>query len=76
MCNPIAQAVFLGEEKTELNVIMGLCMGHDILFLKHSKTPTTTLMIKDRVLYHNTVAAIYGSDGFYKRLYRKDQKKT
>ena len=76
MCNPIAQAVLLGKEKTELNVIMGLCMGHDILFLKHSKAPTTTLVVKDRILCHNTVVAIYGSDGFYKRLYKKDQKKT
>ena len=62
------------KEKTELNVMMGLCMGHDILFLKHSKAPTTTLVVKDRILCHNTVVAIYGSDGFYKRLYRKDQK--
>jgi uncharacterized metal-binding protein len=29
MCNPILQAKFLEKEKTDLNVMMGLCVGHD-----------------------------------------------
>src|SRR5690606_2396900 len=28
MCNPILQALILNDEKTELNVLMGLCVGH------------------------------------------------
>jgi len=36
----------------------------------------TTLVVKDRVLGHNPVAAIYGAEGFYRRVYgRKDDKK-
>ena len=34
-------------------------MGHDSLFYKHSKAPVTTLVVKDRKLGHNPVAALY-----------------
>ncbi|MGB2697944.1 MAG: DUF1847 domain-containing protein [Candidatus Zixiibacteriota bacterium] len=59
MCNPLAQAMILNKEKTDLNIILGLCMGHDILFSKYSEAPVTTLVVKDRVLAHNTVGALY-----------------
>ena len=32
----------------ELNIVMGLCVGHDSLFYKHAKAVTTTLVVKDR----------------------------
>lgn len=66
MCNPIGQAKFLNELGTDLNVIIGLCIGHDILFQKYSKAPVTTLVVKDRVLGHNPIAAIYS--GYYKKI--------
>lgn len=65
-CNPIMQAEVLDKEKTELNIMMGLCVGHDILFLKHSKAETTPLVVKDRATGHNPVAALYQSQGFFK----------
>jgi len=34
-CNPIMQAEVLNREKTELNIMVGLCLGHDILFLRY-----------------------------------------
>jgi len=49
-CNPIVQALLLNTVKTDLNVIVGLCIGHDILFTKYSKAPVTTLVA---VLYSN-----------------------
>jgi len=52
-CNPAGQALFLAKEKTELNIVMGLCLGHDIVFNAKTKAPTTTLLIKDRKLKHN-----------------------
>ena len=52
-CNPAGQAKFLTENKTELNVSFGLCMGHDILFNMKSKAPVTTLVVKDREHKHN-----------------------
>ena len=58
-CNPIAQALILNEEKTDLNIIVGLCIGHDILFTKYSEAPVTTFIVKDRVLGHNTAASLY-----------------
>ena len=66
MCNPIAQAEFLNEEKTEFNIILGLCVGHDTLFFKYSKAPVTVLAVKDRALAHNPLGAIYQADGYYK----------
>lgn len=57
-CNPIAQALVLNEEAPDLNILFGLCMGHDLLFTKHSKAPVTTLAVKDRVLAHNPVGAL------------------
>ncbi len=65
VCNPIAQAEILNKKGTELNVIIGLCVGHDILFQKHSKAPVTTLIVKDRVLAHNPAGAVYSR--YYKR---------
>lgn len=67
MCNPVLQAKILNEQKTDFNIMIGLCVGHDSLFLKHVEAPTTVLIVKDRVLYHNPVAALYGSAGMYSR---------
>jgi uncharacterized metal-binding protein len=65
MCNPIGQAQILAQAGTELNVLLGLCVGHDSLFFKHSVAPVTVLAAKDRVLGHNPLAAIYQADGYY-----------
>ncbi|HIV68923.1 MAG TPA: DUF1847 domain-containing protein [Candidatus Butyricicoccus stercorigallinarum] len=67
-CNPILQAKLLNREKTDLNIIMGLCVGHDILFTKYSDAPVTTLVTKDRVLGHNPAAALYTADSYYAKL--------
>lgn len=68
MCNPVLQAELLNEEGTDFNVTMGLCVGHDSLFYKHSNAPVTTRVAKDRVLAHNPCAALYQADAYYKRL--------
>lgn len=67
MCNNIAQAKILGRIKTDLNVLMGLCVGHDSLFLKHSQAPVTILAVKDRVLAHNPLGAIYAEHYYEKK---------
>jgi len=59
MCNPAGQAQLLNEADTHLNIICGLCVGHDAIFNKTSKAPVTTLIAKDRVLAHNPAAAVY-----------------
>ncbi|OHE33397.1 MAG: hypothetical protein A3J94_09580 [Syntrophus sp. RIFOXYC2_FULL_54_9] len=65
-CNPFMQAEVLNREKTELNVMVGLCVGHDILFIRHSQADVTPLIVKDRVTGHNPVAALYTSQPYYK----------
>ena len=67
ICNPILQAKLLNKEKTDLNIVMGLCVGHDSLFYKYSEAVTTTLVVKDRVLVHNPAAALYAADGYYQK---------
>ncbi len=66
-CNPLMQAETLNNEKTDLNVMVGLCLGHDILFIKNSKADVTPFIVKDRVTGHNPVAALYTSQTYYKQ---------
>jgi uncharacterized metal-binding protein len=68
LCNPVGQAMLLSKAGTELNIVVGLCVGHDSLFFKHSEAPVTVLVAKDRVTGHNPVAALYTSQSYYKRL--------
>ncbi len=71
MCNPIGQAELLNREKTDFNLVLGLCVGHDSLFLKYSEAPVSVFAVKDRVLAHNPLGAIYTSEGYYKnKLFR------
>ncbi len=68
MCNPQNQARVLAEAGTQLNVVLGLCVGHDSLFFMSSKAPCTVLAAKDRVTGHNPLAAVYGSRGYWSRV--------
>ena len=60
-CNPIVQAETLNSEGTQLNYMLGLCLGHDILFTKYSNAPVSVLIVKGRVTGQNPVAALYAS---------------
>ncbi len=68
-CNPVAQALILNKEKTELNGIIGLCAGHDSVFMKHSTAPVITLIAKDRSNGHNPASILYNfyGDNFFAR---------
>lgn len=68
MCNPISQARILNAAKTDFNIMLGLCIGHDALFLKNIEGLTTVFAVKDRVTGHNPVAALYTSRSYYQRL--------
>ena len=67
MCNPILQGRLLNQAKTDLNVVIGLCVGHDSLFYRYSEAYVTTLVTKDRVTGHNPAAALYTSNSYYKK---------
>ena len=76
LCNPVAQAELLAQADTQLNVLIGLCVGHDSLFFKYSRAPVTVLVAKDRVLGHNPVVALYTSHSYYRRLNEQETKST
>lgn len=67
MCNPILQARLMNEAHTDLNVVIGLCVGHDSLFYKYSDAYVTTLVTKDRVTGNNPAAALYTAESYYKK---------
>jgi len=60
-CNPIGQAMQLNTENVDLVVMIGLCMGHDILFQREVKADCTTLVVKDRVFNHAPLREITDS---------------
>lgn len=68
MCNPIGQAMILNEANTEFNIMLGLCVGHDSLFLKYVEAMCTILAVKDRVTGHNPLAVVYTNESYYKYL--------
>jgi len=72
-CNPVLQAELLNKAETDFNVIVGLCLGHDMLFTMNSKAPVTTLIVKDRLLGHNPVIALYS---YYHKSIVESQKRT
>jgi uncharacterized metal-binding protein len=60
-CNPRGQAAELNQRGTQLNAIVGLCIGCDLVFAQHSHAPVTTLFVKDRSLANNPVGALYSN---------------
>lgn len=46
-CNPIGQALLLNDDLTDLNIMLGLKTGYDILFAKHSVAPSITLPVEE-----------------------------
>jgi uncharacterized metal-binding protein len=65
MCNPILQAMIVNDARTDFNVLLGLCVGHDSLFFRYAEAPTTVLAAKDRVTGHNPLACIHLSGNYY-----------
>ncbi len=59
MCNPAGQAEYLKKNNTELNISMGLCVGHDMIFNQKSASPVSTLVVKDRPTQNNPMESIH-----------------
>jgi len=73
MCNPVTQAEALNRAGTDFNVVVGLCVGHDSLFYRHSEALVTTLVAKDRVTGHNPAAALALADAYFNRVWGPDK---
>lgn len=54
-CDPAFQADFFNRNNTDLNINIGLCVGHGIMFNKYSKAPVTTLIVKDFLTNHKVI---------------------
>lgn len=65
MCNPVMQADIVNRAGVQFNILLGLCVGHDSLVLAHLDAPASILAVKDRVLGHNPLAALYMYDSYY-----------
>ncbi len=65
-CDPMAQAAEFAARGTDLNIIAGMCVGHDALFIRHSRAPVTSLVVRDLRLRHNPAAALYLRTGYFK----------
>jgi len=74
MCSPITQAKILNAVKTEFNIVFGLCVGHDSLFMRYSEALCTVLVTKDRVTGHNPLAALNLHKSYYRRLKKEEFK--
>jgi uncharacterized metal-binding protein len=70
---PIAQAEIMNMEKPDWVIMVGLCVGHDTMFIKYCKQPVTCLAAKDRVTGHNPLAPLYLSNSYYRRLQAEDK---
>lgn len=66
-CNPLIQAQILNDLGTDINILIGLCLGHDMLLTKYSDALVTTLIVKDKVTGNNPQAVLYNI--FAKRAY-------
>jgi uncharacterized metal-binding protein len=58
ICNPSAQAELLNRDGVELAFVLGQCVGHDAATFQKLEAPSACIVAKDRVLAHNTVAAL------------------
>ena len=65
-CDPQGQADFLARSATDLNIICGMCVGHEAIFIRESQAPVTALVARDARLRHNPVAALYTSNSYYR----------
>ena len=63
-CNPAGQAKYLAEKGTELNIMIGLCLGHDMIFNSKSEAPVTPLVVKDRKEKHQTLNVLQEINSF------------
>jgi uncharacterized metal-binding protein/rhodanese-related sulfurtransferase len=62
-CNPMGQANVINRSGAEFTILMGLCLGHDVLIQKQLKMDFTTWLVKDRVTMHRPLDGLPGYHG-------------
>jgi uncharacterized metal-binding protein len=59
MCSGLIMAELLNSENTDMNILMGLCVGQDALFFKYAEAFSIPFAIIDRVYGGATMEGIY-----------------
>jgi tRNA-Thr(GGU) m(6)t(6)A37 methyltransferase TsaA len=62
--DPLTQARFFRDTPTDLNVVTGLSVAAEALFLKASEAPAAVLIARDLRFHHNSAAALYLSRSY------------
>jgi uncharacterized metal-binding protein len=75
-CSPIEQASWLDNHGSDFNVIAGMCVGHDSLFIRHSRAPATSLIVRDLRLRHNPAVALYTSRSYLRDALYESQRRS
>lgn len=57
-CNPVSQINILNGAETGINIMMGLCVGHDMIFNRLSEAPVTALFVKEHISGHSPYSTI------------------
>lgn len=74
-CDPFGQAALFAEQGTQLNVVAGMCVGHEAVFIRASQAPVTVLVARDARLHHNPSAALYTAETYsHVGLYGEDRR--
>lgn len=68
-CNPIGQARLMNENNVEFNLVMGLCAGHDSLFMRFANAMSTVICVKDPATGHCPPMALYLYKQYYERFF-------
>ena len=63
----------MNRSNVDMAVMLGLCLGHDTLFIKYCRVPMTVIAVKDRVFGHNPLAALYLSGPLLRQAYGEDK---
>jgi uncharacterized metal-binding protein len=71
--DPSGQAEFFADNNTQFNIIAGMCVGHDAIFIRSSQVPVTSLVVRDRRLRHNPVGALYASGSYFRSVLYGDR---
>jgi len=67
-CDPLGQAQLFARLETQLNVVAGMCVGHEAIFIRSAHAPVTCLVVRDERFRHNPVAALYTAENYSKSI--------
>lgn len=74
MCNPVGQAMVMNFMDTEFNLVMGLCIGSEALFIQQARAMSSVVLVKDPVTCHRPLAALRLEKNYAHIFYHEEEK--